>query len=272
MTPPLDSFSLTMSGLEAGLRVHHIAASNLKTCSIGDSLAAVLADASFADFDQIPVRDDSKRIVGVLLRAKNTDSEKVAEAMELLDESLLVSAEAPLMSFIRIAGTIPYKLVLNQDGIKGIVTRSDLLKLPVRLLAFAGVTHLESLMVELIRTKHKHGDDSWLRLLGGKRQEKIRWKEKKLRRSRMEIDLLELTDFCDKRELVRQIADPGPNFADDLVRAEDLRNQIAHAATFIVSDSDASGFALQLQMIEQWIQTLQQIGKERMKPRKEKEK
>ena len=263
MRPALDSFSLTMSGLEAGLRVHHIAAFDLKTCCAADSLAAVLADASLADFDQIPVRDESKRIVGVLLRAKNTGSEKVAESMELLDESLLVSAEAPLMSFIRIAGTIPYKLVLNQDGIKGIVTRSDLLKLPVRLLAFAGVTHLESLMVELIRTKYKHGDDSWMRLLGKKRQDKIHSKEGKLKKSRMEIDLLELSDFCDKRDLVSQIADPGPHFSDELVSAEELRNQIAHAATFVVSDSDARGFALQLQKIEHWIQTLQQIGKKK---------
>lgn len=270
MTLALDSFSLTMSGLEAGLRVHHIAAFDLKTCCVGDSLAAALADVSFADFDQIPVRDDSKRIVGVLLRAKNTGSGKVAESMELLDESLLVSAEAPLMSFVRIAGTAPYKLVLNQDGIKGIVTRSDLLKLPVRLFAFAGVTHLESLMAELIRTRYEHGDDSWTRLLGKKRRDKIRWKEGKLKKSRMEIDLLELTDFCDKRELVRQIADPGPNFADDLGSAEDLRNQIAHAASFVVSDSDARGFALQLQKIEHWIQELQQIGLERMKPHKEK--
>lgn len=272
MTPALDSFSLTMSGLEAGLRVHHIAAFDLKTCCVGDSLDAVLNDASLADFDQIPVRDASKRIVGVLLRAKNKGSGKISESMELLDESLLVSAEAPLMSFVRIAGTVPYKLVLNQDGIRGIITRSDLLKLPVRLLAFAGVTHLESLMAELVRTKHKRGDDSWLSLLGRKRQDKIRWKEKKLKKSRMEIDLLELTDFCDKRDLVRQIADLGPNFADDLVRAEDLRNQIAHAATFIVSESDARGFALQLQKIELWIQKLQQNGKERMKPQKEKEK
>jgi hypothetical protein len=250
-----------MSGLEAGLRVQHIAAFDLKTCRVGDSLPTVLADASLADFDQIPVRDDSDRIVGVLLRAKNRGTGKAAESMHPLDESLLISAEAPLMSFVRIAGTAPYKLVLNRDRIRGIVTRSDLLKLPVRLLAFAGVTHLESLMYELIRKKHRHGDDSWTESLGKKRSDKIRWKEKKLKKSRMEIDLLELTDFCDKRELVKQIAEPGPSFVEDLEKAEELRNQIAHAATFIVNDSDARGFAIQLRKIENWIETLQQVAK-----------
>jgi len=272
MTPNLDSFGLTMSGLEAGLRVQHIAAFDLKTCRVGDSLPGVLADNSLADFDQIPVRDDSERIVGVLLRAKNTGSGKVAVSMQLLDESLLISAEAPLMSFVRLAGIAPYKLVLNQDGIRGIVTRSDLLKLPVRLLAFAGVTHLESLMYELIRKKHRHGDDSWTGSLEKKRRDKIRWKEKKLKKSRMEIDLLELTDFCDKRDLVSQIADPGRDFADDLVKAEELRNQIAHAATFIASDADARAFALQLQKTERWIQALQVMNNERMEQLKEKEK
>jgi hypothetical protein len=100
--------------------------------------------------------------------------------------------------------------------------------------------------LEVIRREYELGDDSWMTLLTEKRQAKVRGKEKNLKKSRMEIDLLELTDFRDKRELVRQIADTGPNFASDLSEAEELRNQIAHAATFIVTALDARGFALQI--------------------------
>src|ERR1700730_2632825 len=74
--PGLDSFGLTMRGLEAGLRVHHIAAFDLNTCNIGDALTTVLSDPIFADFDQIPVRNRTQRIVGVLLRAQNSGSGK----------------------------------------------------------------------------------------------------------------------------------------------------------------------------------------------------
>src|ERR1700694_1115786 len=120
MMAGLDGFGLTMRGLEAGLRVHHIAAFDLMTCNVGDSLTTVLADPAFADFDQIPVRNRAQRIVGVLRRAQNSGSGKVRESMQQLDESLLVSGEAPLMSFVRLAGTVPYNLVLNAHGLEGV--------------------------------------------------------------------------------------------------------------------------------------------------------
>lgn len=258
-TANVDSFGLTMSGLEAGLRVHHIAAFDLKTCNADDSLVTVLKDVAFADFDQIPVRDKSQRIVGVLLRTMNSGTGSVAESMEQLHESLLVSAEAPLMSFVRLAGSAPYKLVLNEHGIKGIVTRSDLLKLPVRLLAFACITHLETLMADVIRTKHPLGDESWLASIPSDRQKKVRSKEKRLKGSRMDIDLLELTDFGDKRELARSVANVDHTFAHDAREAEDLRNQIAHAATFITSEEEARQFAVKPQKIQNWIARLQAI-------------
>ncbi len=267
----LDSFGLTMRGLEAGLRVQHISAFDLKTCRVEDSLSEVMADSDLADFDQIPVRDHAGRVVGVLMRTKDSVDGKVSDAMNHLDESLLISGDAPLMSFIRIAGTAPYKLVLNQDGIKGIVTRSDLLKLPVRLFAFAGVTHLETLMFEAIRTRFKFGDDAWLKLLRGKRRDKIRWKEKKLKKSRMDLDLLELSDFCDKRELVKDILGLGDDFTEELQGAEDLRNQIAHAATFISSDTTAREFAVKLQKVETWIERLQHATRKFAKPPKERQ-
>jgi hypothetical protein len=259
MTNVSDSFGHTMRGLEAGLRVQHVATFDLRTCSINDSAAAVLADESFADFDQIPVRDNAGRIVGILNRTAQPALENASAAMQQLDESLLVSSEAPLMSFIRLAGTAPYKLVLNEHGIKGIVTRSDLLKLPVRLLAFAFVTHLETLMADAIRTKYLPGDESWLILLSDGRQQKVAEKRDKLHGSRMEPDLLELAEFCDKRQIVRKISGFARDFIDDTQDLQELRDKIAHAATFISNDAEACEFALKLQKAEKWIAKLQEL-------------
>jgi hypothetical protein len=261
--PGLDTFGLTMRGLEAGLRVHHIAAFDLKTCSVADSVKGVLSDSVFADFDQIPVKNRTHRIVGVLLRAKNTDTGKVREYMQPLDESLLVSGEAPLMSFVKQAGTAPYKLVLNEHGIKGIVTRSDLLKLPVRLLAFACITHLETLMAEVVRSKYSNRRDEWIGLLKTYRQRKVREKERSLKRARLDIDPLELTDFQDKRRLTKVIADLDHEFMSETGEAEKLRNQIAHAASFVTSEEEARQFAIRLQKIEGWIARLQQLAQQR---------
>lgn len=259
MTPVADSFDLTMLGLEAGLRVQHIAAFDLQTCSINDAAAVVLANRSLADFDQIPVRDNDGLVVGILRRATEPIVGNVSDVMQQLDESLLVSAEAPLMSFIRLAGSAPYKLVLNENGIKGIVTRSDLLKLPVRLLAFAFVTHLETIMAGTIRTKYPFGNESWLELLLPARQQKVASKGKSLRGARIELDLLELTDFCDKRDIVRKMFGFGEEFIDEAKEIEGLRNQIAHAATFISNGGDAREFALKLQKAEKWMSKLQEL-------------
>jgi CBS domain-containing protein len=259
MPPIADTFELTMHGLEAGLRVQHIAAFDLQTCSVADSGAAILADKSFMDFDQIPVRDNAGRIVGVLNRTDRPVVGNASDTMQQLDDSLLVPAEAPLISFIRLAGAAPYKLVLNENGIRGIVTRSDLLKLPVRLLAFAFVTHLETLMADLIRKKYPPADECWIDLLSEGRRKKVAEKREALKGSRLEIDLLELTDFCDKRQIVKKIFGLGSDFVGDAQAAEELRNQLAHAATFIENDAEAREFALKIQKAEKWIKKLQTI-------------
>jgi hypothetical protein len=179
--------------------------------------------------------------------------------MQKLDESILVPAGAPLMSFIRVAGAAPYKLVLNTHGIRGIVTRSDLLKLPVRLLAFAFVTHLETLMADVIRSEFPLGAESWLGELSEGRRNKVKEKEQALKGVRLEIDTLEFTDFCDKRDLVDTTKGFGEEFILDMKAAEKLRNDIAHATTFIASDEEARQFAMKLQKMDSWIGRLQAL-------------
>ena len=51
-------------------------------------------------------------------------------------------------------------------------------------------------------------------------------KEKKLKKSRMDLDLLELSDFCDKRELVKDILGLGDDFTEELKDAEELRKMM----------------------------------------------
>ncbi len=259
MTPIPDTFDHTMQGLEAGLRVLHIATFDLRTCSIDDSVAAVLNDPSLADFDQIPVRDKAGHLVGVLDRITGSVAGKASDRMHRLDESLLVPAEAPLMSFIRLAGTAPYRLVLTEHGINGIVTRSDLLKLPIRLLAFAFVTHLETLMASVIGTEYGLDDERWLELLSEGRRRKIAEKREMLRRRRLEPALLELTDFCDKRDVVKETVALEASFDADMRDIEHLRNVLAHGGIFVSSDAEARALAKRIERAEKWIGALREV-------------
>lgn len=82
-----------------------------------------------------------------------------------LDGSLLVTAEEPLTRFVPLLRRRPYRLVLLGTEIAGIVTRSDIIKPPVRLLAFTLVSHLEVAMTELIRARYPT-DEAFLDVLG----------------------------------------------------------------------------------------------------------
>lgn len=117
----------TMRGLESGLTVAHIATFELQTCDEHQDAAAVLADKDLGTYDQIPVRRRD-RVVGVLERDESPRSGPVAEHMGPLHDTLLVSAEGPLMSFVRKADQSHYRLVVRGTEVSGIVTRSDLLQ------------------------------------------------------------------------------------------------------------------------------------------------
>jgi hypothetical protein len=148
-------FQTTMKGLEVGLQVQHIATwdDELRTCSIDDErdVATLFADPEFKDFDQVPVRKDSS-IIGVVTRECEGSIKK---CLQPLTEAMLIAAQEPLTQFISLmANRPPYRLVIRSGRITGIVTRSDLLKLPVRLFAFTLVTHLELLMTDIIRAKY----------------------------------------------------------------------------------------------------------------------
>ena len=94
--------------------------------------------ARFPTFDQIPVRDEREHVLGVLERSGDIIQASARERMRRIDDAILVSADMPLDLFVPKMEKPPfYRLVLDGVQIKGVVTRSDLLKLPVRLLVFA---------------------------------------------------------------------------------------------------------------------------------------
>jgi hypothetical protein len=248
-----DVFDSALQALEAGFRVLHIATFDLKTCAASDDAEQTLKDPALAGFDQVPVEQDS-RIVGVLERRAQPRSGAVARCMRPIDPSCLVSAEAPLRSFIPLVANSPYWLVVRVAGIKGIVTRSDLLKLPVRLHAFTMITHLESVMAEVIR--RCRSSDKWLALMDDDRLEKLRKKERMLRAKRLDPPAVELTDFCDKRDIVAKLLGLGEEFTEPLRGIEDLRNSIAHAATFVEDDTQMQQFVDNMLAAEKWIDRL----------------
>jgi hypothetical protein len=200
-------------------------------CAPADVNASKWLKENGADFDQFPVKA-GRETIGILHRADVRRAGSVRDVMLPLREGIVVSADMPITDLIPQLRENAYRLILRGAGFDGLVTQSDLLKLPVRLVAFGVITHLEQVMADLIDTHWP--DASWLRELSIGRQEKISAKQADLRRKLMNPPMVELTEFADKRTLCKKLVEEhGKQFDDDLDGLRDLRDQLAHASTFI---------------------------------------
>ncbi len=253
-----DTYKTTIEGLETGLQVRHIATfdEDLYTCQIDDErdLATIFAEPQ--GYDHIPVRQ-GKSIIGVVVRGSTG---KVADNFHRLSELNIISAQEPLTNLLPLMLETSYRLVLQSGFIKGIVTRSDLLKLPIRIYVFSLVTHLEILMSDIIRARYPDSqeDTKWLEFLKPERQTRVREKQQKLAQGNRELPLLECTDFCDKRDIVRKICSLPEKFKRELDSIErDLRNTVAHAGDYAQDDEQTRRFIELVQVANTHIKTLQ---------------
>lgn len=241
----------TLSGLEAGLHVRHIATFELK-CWPHRNVEAALGCDGLSDFDQIPVQEEG-RVVGVIERLpSNARTKEVPGHFRALDDSILVAAEAPMIQFLRLVDESPYRLVVSRDGIEGIVTRSDILKLPVRIFLFTLITHLETVAAHLIECQNL-ADDEWLGYLSSDRQKHVRTRHREAALQRLNPSMLEFTTFCDKRVVLKKHLDLGERFKKDLERIEALRNTVVHVRNYVETSDRLKEFVETISLTEDWI-------------------
>jgi len=225
-------------------------------CAPADADAGAWLAAAPADFDQFPVRHEGQTI-GLLLRSADA-GQPVRAVMQPLSEELIASADMPIAELIPRMKTLPHRLILRGDHIDGLVTRSDLLKLPVRIVVFGLLTHLETAMGDLVSTHWP--DEQWMAKLSPGRRAKLVEKEAILRRRGLNPPRIELTEFADKRDLCKKlIAADKRRFDREMDGLRDLRDQLAHAATFL-DDSDRStgmsSFVDKCEAARFWVQEL----------------
>jgi hypothetical protein len=213
------------------------------------------------DFDQFPVKH-CDGTVGILLRAGDHSGKTVLEAMQPLREGLIVSADIPIADLIPQLRENHCRLVLRGGHIDGLVTQSDLLKLPVRLVVFALITHLEQVMADAVSVRWPN--DSWFAELSQGRQSKIIKKESDLRGRGMNPPRIELTEFSDKRDLCMRLIDSSKSrFEEELDSLRDLRDQIAHASTFVDRSDGKTGvvaFVDKFESAKRWIDELTKLA------------
>ncbi len=264
----------TFAALETGLTVNLISTfePDLVTCEVEDDLVAVLTRPGAQDFDHLPVRRGG-RIVGVLGRAEleqmlETGDEtqlptKVADAYKPLDDSTLIASNAGILTFIESADLSPCRLVLTGHHVNGIVTISDLHRLPVRPVLFLLVTHLELLMAQVIRDNCQD-NESWLSCLG-KRREKLENAWREFNEQNLAIDILTASQFCDKRDVIVKLFDLGMSKSEarrQLGVIEKLRDAVAHGSEYAQTADAALETIGTVKLARDWIDRLAQLAPE----------
>jgi hypothetical protein len=262
---PGGRLGLVLGSLERAVQVDLIATYDLVTCRCDDRCADILEDEGRARYDQFPVLDED-RVVGVLERDVQWGrGTLVRDVMRPLDDSVLVASSAGVLSYIRMAAESPYHLVVKEERIRGIVTPSDLLKLPVRLVLFALITHLESTMAELIARRFPN--EEWRRYLSEGRRQKIDEMQQRLKDRGLDSDLVLLTELRDKRDIVAKGIVPCEQqsaFKEELQGLGELRNIVMHSNNYL---TDLRYLRSQVEAALRWIDWLE--GETESNPRRE---
>lgn len=251
-TLTLLDFDPTLSRVAEAFHVNDIATYDLITCNLFDDPRSVLS--AHPEIDQVPMLSDG-RVVSVLERG--LPGSDIDYSIHDFQEGILVTADATLSNFLPLLADQPhYRLVLKDARIQGIVTKSDILKLPVRTFCFALVTQLELTMIRKITGRYP--DNGWLGCLTEGRQNHLYERIELYQRNRMDPATIELTDFCDKRTILKKTYHP-KGFEDDLKAIESLRDNLAHATTFIKSEQELGDLIKTIGKCNHWIREIPRL-------------
>ena len=269
----LDAGEAAMAAaLERGFPVRLIGTfDGLVSCGIEDRLAALLARDDIQPFDQLPVIDGG-RLVGLLRRSRLLAAPPMAavrEVFDRLDETMLIAADAGILAFLLEAKAHPCRLILDGGRITGLVSRSDLQKLPVRSLLFHMVTHLELAMAAWVR-RNLADEASWLAVLTPARRRAVEQRYARLAEARLAVDRLTATMFADKRAiLIRTAALPiSRNRAkEDFEAIEALRDAVAHIGDYALTQEAADRTIDTVALTRFWIDALRSLELDAAAPR-----
>ncbi len=263
--PPLAvDTAEVLASIERGVTVTLIATfePELFCCQQDDRIHDILINCELKTFDYLPVRGE-ERIVGLLpllqLRAEKIDHGQVVDQMMPLDERHLISGDVGILTFIEQAEEQPCWLVFRGTKIDGIVTLSDLQKLPIRPALFLLITHLELLMGEVLRRRFQKSDE-WMETLSSGRKTKVREKWDQLNEENLAIDLISASDFCDKRTALLASGSPMISRNGDtkeLKAIEKLRDSLAHSSDFALTQSNAFNTVSVVKSARRWVNHLQ---------------
>ena len=215
-------------------------------CRCDESVAAAVK-TNTDRYSYFPVEDETGNVLGLLRAEEWFDKEApscvVGEAYEQLSEQHLIGAQESIIAFISEADTRPVRLVAGRQGISGLITISDLQKLPVRAALFTLVTGLELAMSRRIEREWADDHDGWFGCLSPGRRDKLKKKVREAERAGTFVNKLVLTELKDKARIVVNCGlVPGTSktkLREQFEDIETLRNMLVHANDYASHPDEA---------------------------------
>jgi hypothetical protein len=188
--------------------------------------------------------------------------------MRPLDQSILIASGTGVLAYIEEADQHPCRLVMRGTRIAGIVTISDLQKLPVRPALFLLVTHLELMMAAVIRERFRgRPDEEWLIHLGQQRRKCVEAKWQELQSNNLAIDQINATQFSDKRQILLKsgrLNCSRTQVEKEFGAIEQLRNNLVHASDYALTLDRGQEVITTIKRARIWIKYLGQTLDEAM--------
>jgi len=158
-----------------------------------------------------------------------------------LSEDFIIGGDTSILEFIKDADRRPCRLLVSGANIVGLVSLSDLQRLPVRAVLFALITGFEITMMEAVRRLYKD-EAVWLAMLEPERRDKIEKEKEDAKAVDVFVDTLLFTQFADKKTIIEKRGLEGRSrsgLKKSLGRIERLRNNVAHANEYARNPEEA---------------------------------
>jgi len=221
------------------------------TVYTNDDISEVLNNPRFKGHSRLLVRNADvedfffEKNVGVIEKDNCATTGKVKDCMVPVRGGF-VEIHAPIVYFIEM--NVPYAFVGDDDGIRGFVAESDLLKPAVRILAFTLATHLEWFLRRAIEV-HVTDERTLQKFISGRNMS--RYRDDKRRNT--ERPLTEYTELYGEIEALKEVRFFSQEDAEELHTIRDMRNGLGHGY------SDIQDFIPRLHTTIKWLEQLANI-------------
>jgi archaellum biogenesis ATPase FlaH len=142
---------------------------------------------------------------------------------------MIMAADASLLGYLEIADSRQFAFLVRENQIVGIVTLSDIQKLPVYCVLFSLLISVEMLLMECIRAACHDDPDKWMAHLQKGAKDKIEgyWKEAREKNIAL-LDKLSCASFWQELTAAQGLNLISADEFATLERLKELRDLVAH--------------------------------------------